>query len=57
MPPDSGGAVGGGAEIHLPMGGRGALRLSLLARTGIGLGGAAIYGRGAFGLQAGYLFK
>ncbi|HNN90745.1 MAG TPA: hypothetical protein PKI03_00690 [Pseudomonadota bacterium] len=55
--PDAGGAVGGGFEVPLKLGGRGVLRLSLLGRAGLGQGGIAIYGRGTVGLQAGYVFK
>jgi hypothetical protein len=55
--PDVGGAVGGGFEALVPTGSRGNLRLGLLGRIGLGDGGAAIYGRGAFSLQLGYLFN
>lgn len=55
--PDAGGAVGGGFEVPLALGGRGVLRLALLGRAGLGQGGVAIYGRGTVGLQAGYVFK
>lgn len=55
--PDAGGAVGGGFEVPLKLGGRGVLRLALLGRAGLGQGGIAIYGRGTVGLQAGYVFK
>lgn len=55
--PDVGGAVGGGIEGLLGRGPRGQLRLSLLGRAGIGKGGAAVYGRGALGLQVGYRFN
>ncbi|MFO0574957.1 MAG: fibronectin type III domain-containing protein [Polyangia bacterium] len=55
--PDVGGAVGGGIEGLLGRGRRGQLRLSLLGRAGIGKGGAAVYGRGALGLQVGYRFN
>lgn len=55
--PDVGGAFGGGLEGIIPAGKRGNLRLAVLGRAGIGNGGAAIYGRGAVGLQLGYLFR
>lgn len=54
--PDAGGAVGGGIEVPLRITGRGILRLALIGRAGLGLVGAAQYGRGAIGLQAGYVF-
>jgi hypothetical protein len=53
---DAGAATGWGLEALLPTGGRGNLRLMLLGRIGLGEGGVAIYGRGALGLQLGYLF-
>lgn len=55
--PDAGGAIGGGIEVPLALGKRGVLRLALLGRAGLGQVGAAIYGRGAVGLQAGYVFQ
>lgn len=55
--PDAGGAIGGGFEVPLKLGGHGVLRLALLGRAGLGQGGIAIYGRGVVGLQAGYVFK
>lgn len=54
---DVGGAAGAGFEILVPASKLGHLRFSLLGRVGIGDGGAAIYGRGALGLQAGYRFR
>ena len=55
--PDVGGAAGAGFEILLPAGRLGHVRLELLGRAGIGNGGAAVYGRGTFGLQVGYRFR
>jgi hypothetical protein len=55
--PDVGGAIGGGIEGLLGRGRLGQLRLSLLGRAGIGKGGAAVYGRGALGIQVGYRFN
>jgi hypothetical protein len=55
--PDVGGAAGAGFEILLPAGRLGQVRLELLGRAGIGNAGAAVYGRGTFGLQAGYRFR
>lgn len=55
--PDAGGAFGGGLEGLIPAGKRGSVRLAVLGRVGLGDAGAAIYGRGAIGLQLGYLFK
>lgn len=55
--PDAGGAVGGGLEGQIPGAtGPGRVRLCLLGRAGIGNAGAALYGRGSVGLQAGYAF-
>lgn len=54
--PDAGGAVGGGIEVPLSIGKRGILRLALIGRAGLGHVGAALFGRGAVGLQAGYVF-
>lgn len=54
--PDAGGAVGGGIEVPLSIGKRGVLRLALIGRAGLGHVGAALFGRGAMGLQAGYVF-
>lgn len=56
-PPDVGGAAGAGFEILLPAGRLGHVRLELLGRAGIGNLGAAVYGRGTFGLQVGYRFR
>ena len=55
--PDVGGAAGAGFEILLPAGRLGHVRLELLGRAGIGNVGAAVYGRGTFGLQVGYRFR
>ena len=55
--PDVGGAVGAGFEALLPTHRLGTLRLGLLGRVGIGNAGAAAYGRGTLGLQAGFLFN
>ena len=55
--PDIGGAAGAGFEVLLPAGRLGHVRLELLGRTGIGNVGAAVYGRGTFGLQVGYSFR
>ena len=54
--PDAGGAIGGGIEVPLSVGQRGILRLALIGRAGLGQVGAAIFGRGTVGLQAGYVF-
>jgi hypothetical protein len=54
---DSGGALGGGFELLFPAGEHGKVRIELLGRAGLGGGGAAIYGRGAVGLQLGYRFN
>jgi hypothetical protein len=50
------GAVGGGIEVPVPVGKHGTLRLALIGRAGLGHTGAALFGRGAVGLQAGYVF-
>ncbi|HRI53604.1 MAG TPA: hypothetical protein PLW65_25845, partial [Pseudomonadota bacterium] len=55
--PDIGGAAGAGFEVLLPAGRLGHVRLELLGRAGIGDVGAAVYGRGTFGLQVGYSFR
>lgn len=55
--PDVGAAVGGGFELRPLTRPSGTLRLVLAARAGIGQPGAAVYGRGTFGLQLGYLFR
>mgnify|MGYP000697537004 FL=1 len=54
---DVGGAAGAGFEVLVPASRLGHLRLELLGRVGIGDSGAAIYGRGTIGLQAGYRFR
>ena len=54
---DVGGAAGAGFEVLVPASKLGHLRLELLGRVGIGDSGAAIYGRGTIGLQAGYRFR
>jgi hypothetical protein len=53
---NAGGAVGGGLEIFVPAR-LGGARILALGRTGIGAGGRALYGQGAFGLLAGYVFR
>ncbi|MCS6914676.1 MAG: FecR domain-containing protein [Myxococcales bacterium] len=52
---DAAGAAGGGVEMSFPAP-LGGVRVAALGRVGIGAVGAALYGHGTVGLQAGYRF-
>lgn len=52
----AGGAVGGGFEVFVPAP-LGGARIQALGRAGIGAQGAAVYGRGMFGVQLGYQLR